>query len=134
MTDYVEASYALVVLTEPRGAERATAHKLLADLLRDGATADDLGNAERRATIAAICALRDLLNQGHMPHEQTWRIAFKGRRALARARIGRYSGTPRERERQGDTTPLRYLLYRRMHFAHPLDEAIGAHTRPDNRR
>lgn len=77
MTDYVEASYALVVLTEARRAEHDAAHKLLLDFLRDSATADDLGTAERRAAIRAICNLRDLLRQGHMPHEQTWGLAFK---------------------------------------------------------
>ena len=77
MSDYVEASYALVVLAEARGAERNIAHKLVTDFLHDSATADDLGNAERREAISAICTLRDLLKQGHMPHDQTWEIAFK---------------------------------------------------------
>jgi len=76
MSDYVEASYALVVLTEARRAERDTAHKLLADFLRDDANDDDLGNAERRGAMKAISALRDLLKQGHEPHEQSWVIAF----------------------------------------------------------
>jgi len=76
MSDYVEASYALVVLTEARRADRDTAHKLLAEFLRDNAGPNDLGNAERGAAMKAISALRDLLKQGHEPHEQSWVIAF----------------------------------------------------------
>ena len=76
MSDYVEASYALVALAKARAAQPTIANERIRDLLRDCFSACENEAPARREALLAICRLRDLLRHGHTPEEHAWKLAF----------------------------------------------------------